>query len=108
MLPGSELLNLIKLNATLRVFERVGKAPRREKSPATSSYKPDLFPEWGWPKIMPKDLFRSSFGGSDFQWVIMSHPATGTHIHHDPDITDAWNALLYGHKVKVTQMVFTM
>ena len=55
--------------------------------------------DYEWPSSIPIDLYGPTFGGSDYQWLIMSQPKTGTHIHHDPELTDAWNALLYGHKV---------
>ena len=98
-LSGKTILNLMKLNATVRIFERVGTTPRRLKLRRKNTHKPDLFNDWGWPSPIPKDIYKPTFGGSTFQWVIMSQATTGTHIHFDPEITDAWNALLYGHKV---------
>ena len=99
LLSGKELLNLMQKNVTIRVFERVGIAPRRKRRDHMSTEKPDLFQGWGWPRPIPEDLYKSTFGGSDYQWLIMSETKTGTHVHMDPDLTDAWNALLYGHKV---------
>ena len=99
LLPGSKILDLMDRNVTIRVFERMGVAPRRPPAEYVSTHKPDLFADWEWPKPIPKDLYKKAFGGSDFQWIIMSQPQTGTHIHHDPEVTDAWNALFYGHKV---------
>ena len=100
LLPGSKILDLMDRNVTIRVFERMGVAPRRPPAEYVSTHKPDLFADWEWPKPIPKDLYKEAFGGSDFQWIIMSQPQTGTHIHHDPEVTDAWNALFYGHKVQ--------
>lgn len=73
-----------------------------------STEKPDLFSGWSWPKAIPEDLYKNTFGGSDYQWIIMSQPKTGTHVHQDPDLTDAWNALLYGHKVKTISKISSM
>ncbi len=100
LLSGREILELMTLNASVRVFERVGTAPRRDRQEDTSSAKPDIFSDWVWPKVLPKDLYLPTFGGSDYQWLIVSQPQTGTHIHQDPVMTDAWNALLSGHKVQ--------
>lgn len=99
-LTGQEILDLVEMNATVRIFERVGVAPRRKRYEHMSSEKPYLFPDWSWPKAIPQDLYKPSFGGSDYQWIIMSQAQTGTHIHHDPELTDAWNALFKGHKVQ--------
>ncbi len=99
LLTGEEILAAMALNASVRVFERVGTAPRRQRGEEASTAKPDLFSDWRWPRPMPQDLYRPSFGGSDYQWLIVSQPHTGTHIHQDPVMTDAWNALLTGHKV---------
>ena len=99
-LSGKTILELMQMNATVRVFERVGTPPRRMQQRGNNTHKPDLFNDWSWPKAIPEDIYRPTFGGSDYQWIIMSQPSTGTHIHHDPEITDAWNALLYGHKAR--------
>ncbi len=99
LLPGEKILDLMRRNVSIRVFERVGVAPRRKRRSHMSTEKPDLFSGWSWPRAIPEDLYKNTFGGSDYQWIIMSQPQTGTHVHQDPDLTDAWNALLYGHKV---------
>jgi len=100
LLSGDELLTLARdFNVTIRVFERVGNAPRRPRFEGTSTDKSDLFADWKWPHAVPQDLYVPSFGGSDYQWVIASQKGTGTHIHQDPVLTDAWNALISGHKV---------
>eukprot|EP00095_Tigriopus_kingsejongensis_P005222 maker-scaffold585_size130225-snap-gene-0.20 protein:Tk05222 transcript:maker-scaffold585_size130225-snap-gene-0.20-mRNA-1 annotation:"bifunctional arginine demethylase and lysyl-hydroxylase jmjd6-like" len=100
LLTGDEILSLIDRNVTVRIFERLGVAARRSRQ-AGSSLKTDLYKDWNWPKPIPIDLFKPAFGGTDYQWVIMSQATTGTHVHHDPELTDAWNALLYGHKAWV-------
>ncbi|XP_059079459.1 uncharacterized protein LOC131877717 [Tigriopus californicus] len=100
LLTGDEILALMGRNVTVRIFERLGVAARRSRM-AGSSLKSDLYHDWAWPKPIPTDLFKPAFGGTDYQWVIMSQATTGTHVHHDPELTDAWNALLYGHKAWV-------
>ncbi len=105
-MSGKEILNLMSLNASVRVFERVGTAPRRSRAEYTPSPKPDLFDDWRWPASVPEDLYRPTFGGSDYQWVILSQPQTGTHIHQDPVMTDAWNALISGHKVRGKRLMY--
>lgn len=85
---------------SFRIFERLGKLPRKTEHRGGTTKKPDLYKDWNWPKPIPKDLFKDSFGGTDYQWMILSQGRTGTHVHHDPHLTDAWNALISGHKVK--------
>ena len=95
-----EIVSLFKAeNVSLRLFERVGVAPRRIRSVSSpTSFKPEVRASWKWPKPIPEDLFGKSFGGTDYQWIIMGSAYTGTKCHQDPDMTDAWNALIKGHK----------
>ncbi len=106
-LPGSRLSELMSLNASVRIFDRLGNPPRRDNDIPKTQQKPDLYADWEWPRPVPKDLYIPAFGGSDYQWVIMSQPQTGTHVHSDPDLTDAWNALITGHKVQSVPLRLT-
>ena len=93
-LNRNEILRLISLNATVRIFDRIGHPPRSGKTPSV------LFDDYQRPSPVPEDLFVPTFGGSTYQWVIVGQPETGTGVHQDPVMTDAWNALLRGHKVE--------
>lgn len=98
-LSGKAILDLMGHNATVRVFDRVGLDPwaLREGPPGDS--KLDLISDWSWPPAMPRDLFSPTFASTDYKWVVLSDGGTGTDVHQDPQMTDAWNALLSGHKV---------
>ena len=97
---GRDILAFMEnYNATIRVFDRIGVPPRwGREGPKHSSNKPHIFASYSIPKPMPKDLIDTTFGGSDFKWVLMGTAFTGTFVHLDPWMTDAWNSLLQGHK----------
>lgn len=80
-----------------RIFERVGVEPWEANTPRDE--KRSLRSGWRWPSPMPRDLFRPTYPSTDYQWVLLSHAGTGSGLHHDPHLTDAWNALITGYKV---------
>ncbi len=65
------------------------------------SNKMDLMSGWTWPHSIPRDLFKWTYWLTDYVWVIMGDPDTGTAPHTDPVLTAGWNSLLQGHKVDV-------
>ena len=67
-----------------------------------ATFKPEIFRYWQRPNLLPEDLFDLTFGGTDYAWVIMGDPFTGTLPHLDPDMTAAWNLLVHGRKVILT------
>ena len=83
------------------IFEKAlnvcGFDSRNHENKAT--LKPDFFRYWQRPDFLPDDLFDLTFGGTDYAWVIMGDPFTGTLPHIDPDLTAAWNLLVHGRKV---------
>ncbi len=97
---GRVIMDVLEHNATIRVFERMtGPDPHTLRSRLLGDDKPDLASEWSWPRAMPPDLFSPTFASTDYRWVLMSTVDTGTFLHQDPPMTDAWNALISGHKV---------
>ena len=64
-----------------------------------ATFKPEIFRYWQRPNLLPEDLFDLTFGGTDYAWVIVGDPFTGTLPHVDPDMTAAWNLLVHGRKV---------
>ena len=101
-LPTSEeLIHVFKhSNVSMKIFERLGiPAGKFAVRSSSSSEKFHVRDNWKWPKCLPRDLYMPSLGGTDYQWVILATVNTGTHCHNDPLLTDAWNALIKGHKV---------
>ncbi|XP_071745963.1 uncharacterized protein [Lepeophtheirus salmonis] len=94
---GQDVIEIIKnKNISFRVFEKVGLPYSLRNMPEA---KTDLYRDWSTPKPIPKDLYKHAIRlHTDYSWVIMGCAGSGTNLHQDPDLTDAWNSLLYGHK----------
>ena len=50
------------------------------------------------PAVLATDLFQQCGLLTDYQWLLVAGPNTGTGLHTDPPFANSWNTLLYGHK----------
>jgi len=107
-LTGEEVLRLLDSeDAAVRVFDTVTSHPRAPQG--VTSEKWDVHANWEWPQPIQEDLLRHALNGTAYNWIVLSEEGTGASLHHDPVATDAWNALIHGHKVsKVTNLTNRM
>ena len=60
--------------------------------------KTSLLGDYSQPAALGPDLLRQCGVATDYQWLLVAGPNTGTGLHTDPPFANSWNTLLSGHK----------
>ena len=101
--PGSESLEMMKNNLTVRLFDPIARHEtemnRRQEKLMTGRNKLELREDYSIPAILGRDLFDACEILTDYQWMLISGPNTGTSVHVDPPFANSWNTVLQGHKL---------
>ena len=101
--PGTEALDMIKRNLTVRLFDPIARHESymnlRKGYKTERTNKLELRQEYSCPQVFRKDLFEECQILTDYQWMLLSGPNTGTSIHLDPPFANSWNTVLQGHKL---------
>ena len=101
--PGSDSLELIKNNMTVRLFDPIARHKtemnRRQEKLLEEMNKLELLNDYSIPAVLGSNLFEDCQVLTDYQWMLISGPNTGTGVHVDPPFASAWNTVLKGHKL---------
>ena len=79
-LPGHDILSLLKENYTIKVWETLRAARKRQKlsQPLSLSLKMDLFDEYAYPTPFPKDIFqRIPTLSPHLEYIMLGQKGTG-------------------------------
>ena len=100
---GSESLELIKNNLTVRLFDPIARHKtqmnKRQAKLVEERNKLELLKDYSIPAVLGSDLFEECQMLTDYQWMLIAGPNTGTGLHIDPPFASAWNTVLQGHKL---------